>query len=284
MQGVPIDTSVLTHITSDHLDYHKTHEAYVAAKERCMQLPGLKHAVLNCDDKAGYAWAKRYHTQCEIIGFAEQASAFDDLAFIQKRIVLNQVDHHQHGMTVTMTIMQQPVIVETILVGYFNALNMAATAGALLAQNYAIDDIAHALSKLKGTPGRMEYFGGVDKPTVYVDYAHTTDGLEKALKAARSHTQGQLTVVFGCGGDRDTTKRAEMGLVAAQLADKIVITSDNARSEDPQLICGAIMDGVKQQPDFDLQNVSIILNRPGAIQQALQQSSSADCILVTARP
>jgi UDP-N-acetylmuramoyl-L-alanyl-D-glutamate--2,6-diaminopimelate ligase len=283
MQGVPINTAILTHITSDHLDYHKTHEAYVAAKERCMQLPGLQYAVLNCDDAAGYAWAKRYQSSLEIIGFAEQANVFEDLPFIHKRIVLNKVVHHQQGMTVAMTIMDQLFTIETVLVGHFNALNMAATAGALLAQDYAVTEIAKALSQLKGTPGRMEYFGGERKPTVYVDYAHTTDGLEKALKAARSHTEGKLTVVFGCGGDRDTSKRAEMGAVAAQLADKIVITSDNVRSEDPQLICEAVLAGVKQQPSFDLQQSVIILNRPEAIQQALQQASPADCILVAGK-
>lgn len=282
LQGVCVNTVVLTQITSDHLDYHKTMPAYIAAKEKCLSLPGVQHAVLNCDDAIGRIWAEKYHQMLSVVGYASHIDHLKSLPFIKNTIVLDNVVHHDMGMTITMMLNKKLITIESSLIGTFNVMNLMAATGVLLAQGYDHDAIAQALQTVHGAPGRMERFGGDQQPTIYIDFAHTTDGLIKALEVTKAHTRGKLIVVFGCGGDRDTTKRAPMGYAAAQFADRVIVSNDNPRSENPQSIAEVVLQGVAAQ-GFNMTEAAIILNRKQAIQDAIHHANKGDCVLIAGK-
>jgi UDP-N-acetylmuramoyl-L-alanyl-D-glutamate--2,6-diaminopimelate ligase len=169
--------------------------------------------------------------------------------------------------------------VETQLMGRFNAENSLVVMGCLLSLGVSLDDAADALRACKPAPGRMEVVQAQvhNKPIVLVDYAHTPDALSKALSAAREHCQGALWCVFGCGGDRDSGKRPVMGAIAEELADQIIVTDDNPRSEDPQVITDGILSGMK------CRTVRVIHDRGEAIAAALREAQAADVVLIAGK-
>jgi UDP-N-acetylmuramyl-tripeptide synthetase len=167
-------------------------------------------------------------------------------------------------------------VISASVVGRFNAYNLLAVLATLLASDVSLADAVKALSILKPVAGRMQQYGGGALPLVVIDYAHTPDALEQVLKSLRAQTKGQLVCVFGCGGDRDSGKRPLMGKVASELADKVIVTSDNPRSELPAGIIKAVMNGVKQ-------NAISIENRSDAIDHAIKNAQAGDVILLAGK-
>jgi UDP-N-acetylmuramoyl-L-alanyl-D-glutamate--2,6-diaminopimelate ligase len=248
--------AALTNITRDHLDFHGTFERYVAAKRRLFDLAPV--AVLNVDDPSGAAFARELPGA---ITYAIDAPA-------QLRATSVQLD----GDGSTFEVAGLPASVA--LPGRFNVRNGLAAFG--IGRALGIDDatIVRGLAATRAVPGRMERIAafGID---AIVDYAHTPDALENVLRAARETTRGNLIVVFGCGGDRDPGKRVQMGEIAARLADHVIVTSDNPRSEDPLEIARSIANGFER--------TDIVLDRRAAIRRAIVQAQAGDTVLVAGK-
>jgi UDP-N-acetylmuramoyl-L-alanyl-D-glutamate--2,6-diaminopimelate ligase len=260
---------VFTNLTRDHLDYHGDMAAYANAKKKLLEWDGLKVAVLNSDDEFGAEMAvelKAKNKQVLTYGIANKSAD----------VLAESVEFSEQGMTLKVTTPSGKATVQANVVGQFNAYNLLAVLATLLASNITLADAIKALSVLKSVPGRMQQYGGGLMPLVVVDYAHTPDALEQVLKSLRAQTKGQLICVFGCGGDRDSGKRPLMGKVASELADKVVVTSDNPRSESPLAIIQAVMNGVKQ-------NAVSIANRADAISHAIKHAQSGDVVLLAGK-
>jgi len=269
VNGVAFDIAVFTNLTRDHLDYHGDMTAYANAKKKLLEWDGLKVAVLNSDDEFGAEMAvelKAKNKQVLTYGIANKSAD----------VLAESVEFSEQGMILKVTTPSGKATVQANVVGQFNAYNLLAVLATLLASNITLADAIKALSVLKSVPGRMQQYGGGLMPLVVVDYAHTPDALEQALKSLRAQTKGQLICVFGCGGDRDSGKRPLMGKVSSELADKVVVTSDNPRSESPSAIIQAVMGGVKQ-------NAVSIENRADAISHAIKNAQSGDVVLLAGK-
>jgi UDP-N-acetylmuramoyl-L-alanyl-D-glutamate--2,6-diaminopimelate ligase len=244
VDDVAFDVGVLTNITRDHLDFHGTQEAYVAAKRKLFELSRI--AVLNVDDAAGILFARELRER----GRAVVTYAIDAEADVS------------------------PTMLESLaLPGRFNVANALAALGVARALDFDLHAAAKAIATVRSVPGRMERFsaGGVD---VVVDYAHTPDALANVLQAMRDQTRGRLIAVFGCGGDRDAGKRPQMGTVAGAIADQVIVTSDNPRSEDPLAIARAVAQPI---------GATIVLDRRAAIRRAVESASSGDVVVVAGK-
>jgi UDP-N-acetylmuramoyl-L-alanyl-D-glutamate--2,6-diaminopimelate ligase len=276
VNGAVFDVAVFTNLTRDHLEYHGTMEKYAAAKELLFVAPRLAAAVLNLDDPVGAGLAAklkgRAGTRIRTIGYtlagADSGGAEEMLHAENLRMGAAGVEFDLHGVHFT-----APVV------GRFNVSNLLAVIGALLTRNERLEDIAVALRRLQPPPGRMQALGGVDQPLIVVDYAHTPDALEKALGVLRETAAvrgGRLICVFGCGGERDPGKRPQMGAIAGRLADRVVITSDNPRREDPQAIIDDILAGLQRAP-------AVEVDRGSAIAAAVADADRHDVILLAGK-
>ena len=280
--GTPFQVAVLTNLTQDHLDYHGSMAEYEAAKTLLFHWPKLQAAVINRDDAMGRrllagGMAARQVIEYGIGGPAGPTGFSGGAAWLRAT-----------GVTATPTGTVFKVDgsfgsaeVATPLIGEFNVSNLLAVLGAALANGVAWDAALAALRALRPVDGRMELFGGHEGPLAVVDYAHTPDALEKTLDALRpvaAARQGRLWCVFGCGGDRDPGKRPQMGAVAERLADEVVLTSDNPRSEDPQAILDAIADGMQ-----DFRRGRQIEDRAAAILYAVKHAGANDVVLVAGK-
>ena len=270
VNDVQFHTAVFTNLTQDHLDYHHTMENYRDAKELLFQQPGLKNAVINIDDEAGIYFAEKHKNKLNIITYSvrDKSAAI----YVEKCIP------DAHGFQLTVKTPWGCGDFYLPLIGEFNIANALATLGVLGILELPFEKIVKRLSQLKTVNGRMQLFHGENTPTVIVHYAHSPDALEKALKSVRSHCAGKVICVFGCGGDRDKTKRPKMGAIADQLADKSIITNDNPRSESPEQIAQDILAGVTHKNKFVVE-----LDREQAIIQAIQFSNQADWILLAGK-
>jgi UDP-N-acetylmuramyl-tripeptide synthetase len=273
VNGVAFDTALFTNLSRDHLDYHGTMVAYGQAKARLFAWPGLRTAVINADDPFGQglidaARSRRQHVVS--YGFSNADVAGTGIAMGGGGIALSVATPWGRGA------------VETRVVGEFNAQNLLGVLAVLLDSGIAFDAALAALSALTPPPGRMQRFGGDGKPLVIVDYAHTPDALEKALLALRPAvaSTGELICVFGCGGDRDKGKRPQMGQIAGTLADRIVVTTDNPRSENPAEIACAIVHGIRQT---NARRYRVELDRGAAILDAIAAARSADVVLIAGK-
>lgn len=281
--GTGFSVAVLTNLTQDHLDYHGTMAEYEAAKAMLFKWDGLRAAVINRDDAmggrllAGNALAVSAPQVVEygIDGKAGASAARGQwLRATNVRATASGTAFHVDGSFGTAD-------VTTPMIGAFNVSNLLAVLGAALAQGVQWNAAIAALRGLTPVDGRMELFGGNDVPLAVVDYAHTPDALVQTLTALRPVTQarqGKLWCVFGCGGDRDATKRPLMGGVAERLADEVVLTSDNPRSEDPLDILEQIADGMQ-----DRSRVRLIEDRAAAILYAIKHAAPADVVLVAGK-
>ncbi|MCS4504709.1 UDP-N-acetylmuramoyl-L-alanyl-D-glutamate--2,6-diaminopimelate ligase [wastewater metagenome] len=268
-QGLDFEVAVLTNLSRDHLDYHGSDAAYAAAKARLFLDTEPAAAVLNLDDAFGRDMAAR--TGAAVIGYslADAPGA---------RIRARGVHAGDEGLAFTLDIDGDAVDVAVPVFGLFNVANLLATAGVLLALGEPAGSIAATLAACRPVPGRMQALGGGDRPLVIVDYAHTPAALEAALAASRQHCAGALWCVFGCGGDRDTGKRAPMGRAAAGLADHVILTSDNPRGEPPESIIDAIRAGLPA-PDA----ARAIPDRGEAIRTAVAGAHAGDVVLVAGK-
>ncbi len=268
--GVRFDTAVFTNLSRDHLDYHGSMQAYLEAKQRLFATPGLRHAVINADDPAGATLAAGFTGRKTLVG-RTSARAADTLR-------IDEVRASARGLRVRLQTAGDSVEIDSALLGDFNASNLALACAVLCGWDVMLADACRALGKLDAAPGRMEAFGGGARPLVVVDYAHTPDALDNALRALRAHCRGRLVVVFGCGGERDPGKRPLMGEIAARRADRVVVTDDNPRNEDPRRIIDAIVAGTGNAT-----HVRAIPGRREAIDVAISEAVAGDIVLLAGK-
>lgn len=288
VNGTAFEIAVFTNLTQDHLDYHGTFAAYEAAKARLFAWPGLRCAVINHDDEAGRRLlaSTQGHARTIAYGLGTRSQAPD--------VAAPQADAWLHAADVRATATGTAFYlttsdwgdaeVEVQTLGAFNVSNLLGVLGALLAADVPFDAALAELAKLEPVNGRMQRLGGRlqnDEPLVVIDYAHTPDALEKTLEALRPMAAargGELICMFGCGGDRDATKRPLMGAIAERLADGVVVTSDNPRSEEPQKILDQIAAGMK-----DPSKARRIEDRASAILQAIRSAAREDVIVLAGK-
>ncbi len=275
--GVGFDVAVLTNLTRDHLDYHGTVEAYADAKARLFLEHAPKSAVVNLNDAFGVKLAAELvGTETKVIGYAiGQVGEFSDNA-----LVATDANYDHNGLSANIHWQGQQHPLRVGVLGDFNLSNLLAVTGALIALDYTAADAVAALESLHTVPGRIEKVTADrshDFLTV-VDYAHTPGALESVLGALRVHCSGKLICVFGCGGDRDKGKRPLMAEVAERLADVVIATDDNPRTEDPASIMAEVVAGFKQP-----EKVFVEHDREAAIQLAVEQAQDGDVVLVAGK-
>jgi UDP-N-acetylmuramoyl-L-alanyl-D-glutamate--2,6-diaminopimelate ligase len=269
--GIKFDCAVFTNLTRDHLDYHGTMESYAEAKFGLFSATGLTHAVINVDDEWGAKFAARLKGGgLDVITYGTRPGC---------RLHGSDISLSEAGVRFAVENEWGRGEVRAGVLGAFNVQNLLAVLGALIAQGIAFDDALQALAGLEPVPGRLERLGGGAAPLVVVDYAHTPDALEKALGALRPTVAAghRLVCVFGCGGDRDAGKRPLMGRAAAALADHVVVTSDNPRSEDPHAIIGQILAGIPGG------GAEAIEDRQVAIFSAVHHARAGDVVLLAGK-
>ncbi|MCP5471710.1 MAG: UDP-N-acetylmuramoyl-L-alanyl-D-glutamate--2,6-diaminopimelate ligase [Sinobacteraceae bacterium] len=283
--GVEFQVAAFTNLTRDHLDYHGTMAAYGAAKARLFTWPSLQARVFNVDDAFGTALAEASirdgHATTLLIGrHPDSQTTLRRLAARGARVLQGgAVRSSSRGLELTIDGSCGAHRLQLPLIGDFNADNALLVLGCLLALDLEPAAAVAALAKVRAPAGRMEAIGADQGPLAIVDFAHTPDALAKALRAAREHCEGRLQVVFGCGGDRDAGKRPQMGAIAAQLADGVVVTDDNPRTEAPQQIVADILAGL---PD-GTPAVTVIHDRAAAIRAALAQARRGDVVLIAGK-
>ena len=273
MNGARVDVAVFTNFTRDHLDYHGTMEAYADAKEQLFHWPRLRTAVVNLDDELGRKLL-RDASALRVLGYAIGELHRDYPAVVRAE----ELADTPFGQRFNLVLPNGRAVVDTMLVGRYNISNLLAIAAVLYDAGLAAQDVALRLSELTPPPGRLERVGGEGEPLVVVDYAHTPDALDNALTALRTvanSRNGRLVVVFGCGGDRDKGKRPEMGGVAERCADRVLVTSDNPRSEEPAAIIADIVAGMSQ-PEIEI-------DRATAIRRAVLEADVRDVVLLAGK-
>ncbi len=277
LDAVEVDVAVLTNFGRDHLDYHQTLEAYKAAKARLFSWASLNAVVLNADDELGSELIEQ--TKCAVVAFSKAAqmpsNVIDSNVSVQVRA--ENIQLHAQGLQFGMVDNGEHFDTSSELMGEFNVDNLLACHGALRALGNAANDASASLVHVTPVAGRMEKFSGTNKPVAIVDYAHTPQALDAAVNAVRKHCDGNLWVVFGCGGDRDPGKRGPMGQAAEQ-ADHVVVTDDNPRTERGQDIIDQILAGMKSP-----ERAIVIPDRAQAIQHALSHAVSTDLVLIAGK-
>lgn len=273
LDGTAIHTAVFTNFTQDHLDYHGSMAAYWAAKAQLFAWPGLKAAVLNVDDVHGQALAQQLqaHNRVDVWTVAVQAQA---------RLRAQNVCHGLRGLRFDVCEGDQVFTMETGLIGQYNVSNMLGVVATLRTLGMALADAVQICADLEPVPGRMQQIAQAHQPLVVVDYAHTPDALEQAIQGLQPVAQargGQLHCVFGCGGNRDTSKRPLMGQAAQRQADVVWVTSDNPRGEQPDAIVAQIVAGM--QPE----GVHVQVDRSQAIAQAVLAAQANDVVLLAGK-
>ena len=271
--GLQFTGALFTNLTRDHLDYHGDLDRYAAAKAKLFAMPDLQWAVINHDDAAGRDLLARLPAAVRGIAYS-----LTPLAIAQETLYAEALDLHANGLRLQLGGSFGVGVLEARLLGRFNAQNLLAVLGALLALDISLDKALALLRAARTVPGRMECFGGGQQPLVVVDYAHTPDALAQALTAARAHCQGKLICVFGCGGDRDRGKRPEMGALAERLADQVIVTDDNPRTENPATIVQNILAGMQQPGQAQVEHA-----RSAAIAAAIAAAQAGDIILVAGK-
>lgn len=277
VDGVRFHTAAFTNLTRDHLDYHATMQAYGEAKERLFAMPDLMHMVINIGDDFGRELATRRAGRAPIT--AVWIGADGDRWLAERSLHAPAVSLGPHGIALDVDGSFGALHVTTKLLGRFNAENALVVLGCLVSLGVPLAEAGAALADCTAPPGRMEVIESATpgKPLAVIDYAHTPDALAKALAALREHCRGALWCVFGCGGDRDPGKRAMMGAVADDLADQIVVTDDNPRSENPEDIVRAITEGIRRH------RARVIHDRAAAIAAALEGAAGADVVLIAGK-
>ncbi len=264
VEGVFFDVVTFTNFTRDHLDYHRTMDAYFAAKARLLEHL-LPHGVVvyNADDSA---WSA-LETDRRRVAFSERVSTAE--------VHAEDVHYHARGSEWTLALGAERVAVRLPLIGDFNIINALGAAASAFALGESASRIAERLTTMPQVPGRLEVLR--DAPTVLRDYAHTPDALERALDAVRPFTPERLIVVFGCGGDRDRGKRPEMGAIAEAKADFAIVTSDNPRTEDPEAILDDIERGMRSSTHERIED------RRAAIERALELATPRDVVVLAGK-
>lgn len=268
--GVRFHTAVLTNLGRDHLDYHMTEQDYADAKRRLFYQEGLGCAVLNLDDRFGRSVHNSLAPGIRPLGYSMHTGGTADITTTALRMAPGSL------LLDAATPVGQ-VAAEVPVMGRFNAQNLLAVIGALVSLEWDAARISRALADIRPVPGRMERFGGDDRPLVIVDYAHTAGALASALQALSEHVSGRIWCVFGCGGDRDPGKRPLMAAAAEAHADYVIITDDNPRNENPDRIIADIQSGFRQRHAY------VERSREAAITRAIQEAGPGDAVLVAGK-
>jgi UDP-N-acetylmuramoyl-L-alanyl-D-glutamate--2,6-diaminopimelate ligase len=289
--GMHFDVAIFTNLTRDHLDFHGDMASYEAAKVKLFDWPGLTTAVINLDDAAGLRLVdhvRARHPGVAITGYTlHDAGTLADIDGVTMLRATGCRSRHA-GTEFHVVSPWGGATVRTALVGHFNISNALAVLATLIARGAALRAAVEAIEALTPAPGRMEQVGGQEAPMVVIDYAHTPDALEKTLAALQQvarERNGQLWCVFGCGGDRDPGKRPQMGAIA-QMADHVIVTSDNPRSEEPGAIIAEIVAGI--DPALVAGQVTgktfqAIEDRAAAILSAIKHAAKPDVILLAGK-
>ncbi|BCA95927.1 UDP-N-acetylmuramoyl-L-alanyl-D-glutamate--2,6-diaminopimelate ligase [Legionella antarctica] len=267
VDAIEFRQAIFTNLTLDHLDYHHTMQAYGAAKALLFEIDQLQWAIINQDDAYQHIMSSAVKSHVKKITYGMHQEC--DVKAVKWNIDI-------HGTKIEVRSPWGQHQLRTKALGEFNIYNSLAIFSSLLASGYKPDQVIQVMAQLKGAPGRMEIVA--NSPYVLVDYAHTPDALENVLTTLSQLKKGRLWVVFGCGGDRDKTKRPVMGKAASLYADKVVITSDNPRSEDPDAIVEEIADGI-----VNATHVIKLVNREDAIAYALNNAEKDDIILIAGK-
>ncbi|MDP0351963.1 UDP-N-acetylmuramoyl-L-alanyl-D-glutamate--2,6-diaminopimelate ligase [Glaesserella parasuis] len=275
-EALDFDLAIFTNLSRDHLDYHNTMEEYALAKYRLFGELSSKQQVINADDEIGREWLAK---------LPEAVAVSTDSQFQPQQarwVKAKAVQFTLQGATIEFESSWGNGELKSRLIGAFNVSNLLTAFAGLLALGYDLQKLVETAPLLNGVCGRMECLiseeNPEESPMVIVDYAHTPDALEKALDAARLHCEGELWCVFGCGGDRDTGKRLLMARIAEQLADRVIVTDDNPRTEDPDVIFNDIMKGFRKQKAVQSMHI-----RQYAIEQAIAQAEPKDVILIAGK-
>jgi UDP-N-acetylmuramoyl-L-alanyl-D-glutamate--2,6-diaminopimelate ligase len=271
VNNVHFDCAVFTNLSHEHLDYHGSLENYAAAKSKLFEVDSVKTAVVNFDDDLGKKLIQMLSDRITVLSYGiAQSNGRPD-------IFADEIQQSCSGLSFTLHTPIGQARIECHIFGRFNIYNMLATAGVLLSKNIPLSEIARRLSRLKAINGRLSIVHVSEQTTVVIDYAHTPDALEQALKSLREHFTGNIWCVFGCGGDRDKEKRPLMGRVASKLADYVVVTSDNPRNESPSAIIEQIISGM------DRNKLVVKEDRRVAIEYALAHAEKSDIVLIAGK-
>ncbi len=270
LNGVRIRTGIFTNLSRDHLDYHRSMDEYGAAKLRLFHHPELETAVINRDDPFGRWIVEQLPRNLGLLTYSRTSRAAD--------VQVSKMERSAHGFDLGVTTPWGALQIQTPLLGDFNISNLLAAVTVFGLRGYALSDIEHAVSSLETVPGRMELVSGARQPTVVVDYAHTPDALENVLQALRGHCRGELWCVFGCGGNRDAGKRPQMGEIAARCADRVIVTDDNPRRENPQGIIDEILAGMPAAAPVEVER-----NRAEAIRRAILGAAPEDLVVIAGK-
>lgn len=270
LNGTEIDVAVFTNMTRDHLDYHKDFESYQKSKQKLFAWEGLKTAVVNRDDEFGRKLCASMGPGVEVFSTSVVGSEAD--------IYCRDIHLDAGGLSFDVFSPWGEALIKSPLMGRFNVHNLLSTLTVLGSQGYAFEKIISAISNIGMVKGRMEVLRNENQATVVIDYAHTPDALHQALRSTREHYDGALWCVFGCGGDRDKGKRPLMGEIASTLADHVMITDDNPRSESSMVIANDIVKGVVPGVEVEIET-----NRRTAIRKVLTSADPDDVVLIAGK-
>lgn len=267
VHGIEFELGIFTNVSQDHLDFHKTMDAYIEAKSRLFSQ--CKKGVINLDDDAAEAMMR--DPRCQYYTYSARKNHADVLA---KNLRLKA-----KSVAFEAVCGQDIARIELPIPGEFSVYNALCVVAGAHALGISLTDTAQALRSAHGVKGRAEVVPTDTDYTVMIDYAHSPGGLENILKTVRGFAEGRVVVVFGCGGDRDVTKRPIMGRVASELADFLIVTSDNPRTEDPQAIIDQILPGITKKKE----DVHVDPDRPRAIWYALRHAKPGDVIVLAGK-
>jgi len=307
VNGVMFKGAVFTNISRDHLDYHGTMDAYVQAKLALLKQPGLAFAVVNLDDVYSEQIIAAVPESAQLWQFSVKGKTADSGECVYAENIVHKTD----GIEFELHWQDELQRVKVPLYGDFNVENVLAVLTVMLAMGVSVKEAVARLRHIKPVDGRMERFGGKADPLIFVDYAHTPDALDKVLSSMRKHCKQALWLVFGCGGNRDTGKRPQMGKIALQWADHVVITDDNPRYENGLDIVNDILAGCGSTardggrdcslqssafpPSMEVRSVAtgmepvrpakveVIQNREQAIQKVVANAGRDDCIVIAGK-
>ncbi len=269
-QTVQFDAAVLTSFSCDHLDHHTDMRAYEASKKRLFTEYAPRFAIINQDDPVGRRWIRELGSDTQVLSYGLAPGA-ECMAEIQAL--------DGDGMSLRLDSPWGHASIRSGLLGQFNAANLLAAAGTLALLGMSWDEVVDQLEMMEPVPGRMLRLGGaLGQPLIVIDCAHTPDALQQALTTLRAHLSGRLVCVFGCGGNRDRGKRAQMGRVAEAGADRIFVTSDNPRFESPESIVNDVLAGF----EFPAK-ATVEPDRAAAIMQAISTSGPGDVVLIAGK-
>lgn len=271
VSAITFSSALFTNLSHDHLDYHGNMDNYAAAKARLFSFPGLKHAIINLDDDFGRTLISRI-TTVPVLSYSLANPAAD--------VYVKNMELDASGLRGVLVTPWGNAALVAPIAGDFNVANLLGVISVLCAEGFVLDHVLDAVKNLQSPPGRLQRVVADDvasEITVFVDFAHTPDALEKVLSTLKKQTRQHLWCVFGCGGDRDSSKRAVMGQVVSRLADHSIVTSDNPRSEHPQDIINQILSGMDQG------NTAVMADRKSAILYAIHHASAGDVVLIAGK-